>query len=442
MVAWVNNLQPASYKNISFEVLSINDSNGKALAEHARPFAAGTDLEDMGTQGRQCQIAAVYFGTNFDVRLLELLKVLEQPGSGVLVHPIFGVMPDMIAASWSLRTEAENVNFVAIDITFRETKESQPIFLFENTFLSKIEEITNTLESYTEQLLDYIDTITSIKNAVSVIWGSANGMYAAFCGVIGAVRSFFDLDPLRYFTGGIFSAASFHKDSARLTRSLADMVRDGLNQDADHGTDSLTTKQMYDSLANRVDEINRIPEKILNTDHAGDFSETKGNHVRRITTQQMQPVAQALRLISINILLQLAIELIETDSDEATSNELMHINNDMRQRIQEAIRQLRATYSAATAANSPQATSIYTQVTLTCASLKDSAAQLNALIMAVVNQKPPLRVKPAGIDGCIHQLAHAFYNNMQRAEELMRLNPHLTHPSFIKRNDWVNYYVK
>ena len=162
MVAWSNNLQPASYKNIGFEVLAVNDSNSKALAEHGRPFAAGTDLEDLGTVGRQCQVSAVYFGVNFDSRLLQLLNALEEPGAGVLIHPIFGVMQDMIAASWSIRTDAENVNYAAIDITFRETKESQPIFLFENTFISKIEEIINTLDGYTQQLLKYVDTLSLI----------------------------------------------------------------------------------------------------------------------------------------------------------------------------------------------------------------------------------------------------------------------------------------
>ncbi|PIT09971.1 DNA circularization protein [Snodgrassella communis] len=442
MVAWTNNLQPASYKNIGFDVLSINDSNSKALAEHGRPFAAGTDLEDMGTQGRQCQISAVYFGANFDTRLLKLLKALEEPGAGVLIHPIFGVMQNMIATSWSFRTEADNVNYVAIDVTFRETKESQPIFLFENTFLSKIEEIISTLDGYTQQLLEYVDAIMSVKNAVSAIWGSANGLYAAFCGVVGSVRRFFDLDPLPYFTGGIFSAASFGQDAAKLTRSLADMVSDGLNNDAGHGTDSLTTQQMYDVLTNRVDELNRIPEQILTTEDTGDNSDEASNHVRRIAPQQMRPVAQALQLISINILLQITIELIEQDSDEVTASELMHINNDMRKRIQITIDELRTTYCTATAVKSPEAATIYTQVTLTSARLKDGAAQLNALIMAVVNQKPPLRVKPAGIDGSIHQIAHAFYSDMQRAVELMRLNPHLKHPAFIQRNDWINYYVK
>ncbi|WP_239373397.1 DNA circularization N-terminal domain-containing protein [Snodgrassella gandavensis] len=73
MTMWKNNLQKASYKNVAFDVISISDKNEKALVRHGRPFANGTDIEDLGTQGRQCQVAAVYFGAGFDTQLSQLL---------------------------------------------------------------------------------------------------------------------------------------------------------------------------------------------------------------------------------------------------------------------------------------------------------------------------------------------------------------------------------
>ena len=436
MTAWSNNLQNASYKSVAFDVLNINDSNGKALAEHGRPFAAGTDLEDMGTQGRQCQLTAVYFGIGFDSRLLKLINALEETGAGVLIHPILGVMQDMIAASWTFKTEADNVNYVTIDITFRETKESQPIFVFENAFLSKLEQILNTINNYTQQILNFVDTVMSIKNAVSAIWGSANGLYAALRGVVGSVRDLFDLDPLRHSNAGSFSQSSYQQDVSRLTNTLAEAVTEGLNNDSIHGTDSLNTKQVYDVLADRVDELNKIPKQILTA------QDDVNQHVQQLTDKHMYPVAQALQLISISVLLQITVELIESDSDIITAQELIHINNDLRRRIQQLIEALRATHLMAEQANSQEAASIYTQATITISHLKNAASQLNGLIMAVINQKPPMRVKRAGLDGTLHQIAHAFYGDRQRADELMRLNPHLNHPAFIKRSDWINYYVK
>ena len=433
MGMWSNNLQPARFKNVGFEVLAIADSNGKALAEHGRPFAAGTDLEDMGTIGRQCQMSAVFFGQGFDTRLVKLLNVLEEIGAGTLIHPILGVMPDMIAASWTFKTEADNINYVAIEITFKESKESQPIFVFENAFLSQIEQILNTLDRYTQQLLSFVDTIMNIKNGVSSLWGAAQGLYAALRAVYTSVRSFFDLDALRYGGGsGSFNHKRFKQDVSQQTRELAGMIQEGLTADADHGSASLNTRQRYDLIAARTDQVSALPTEILADGRTG----------QKIAPAQMQPIAQAVQLITLNVLISITVDLIENDSDTVTANELMHINNDLRRRIQKLIDELRAAYVQAAQAKSLDDSNIYTEATATIGLLKDAAAEFNAVVIAIINQKPPLRVKRAGISGTMHQLAHALYQDHARAAELQRLNPHITHPAFIKMSDWINYYAK
>ena len=107
---WLNNLQPGSYKGIAFDVVTLDDSNEKALAEHARPFVNGMDLEDMGTLGHITRMTAVYYGLGFDRKMIGLKEALEEQGPGVLVHPVFGRMQNMIAHSWSMRIEADFVN--------------------------------------------------------------------------------------------------------------------------------------------------------------------------------------------------------------------------------------------------------------------------------------------------------------------------------------------
>ena len=59
MTMWKNNLQKASYKNIAFDVISISDKNEKALVRHGRPFANGSDIEDMGVRLLLLILAAV-----------------------------------------------------------------------------------------------------------------------------------------------------------------------------------------------------------------------------------------------------------------------------------------------------------------------------------------------------------------------------------------------
>ncbi|SCB72061.1 MULTISPECIES: DNA circularization protein [Snodgrassella] len=441
MTMWKNNLQKASYKNVAFDVISISDKNEKALVRHGRPFANGTDIEDLGTQGRQCQIAAVYFGAGFDTKLSQLLAVLEEPGAGTLVHPVLGLLQNMIAASWSFRTEADSVNYVALDITFFEAKESAPIFLFENQWLAKLEQIHNTLEKYTQQLLGYSETLLSVREGISSLWGSTNGVFAALCGVAGSVRRFFDLDPIKYLTSKAFSSASYNQDVSKLIHSVATMVTTGLTNDAQFATGSLSSRQTFDSISNRVDSLNNLPDYVL---HSQDIQESEEaiNHVQKIAGIQMQPIAQILQIISIGALIQNTVTIIEVNSDIVTANELLYINNNLRLRIQKLIDILRETYDYADNVKSINAANIYTQTTIMVQLLANIAAQFNNYILAVINQKPPIRTRKADISGTIHQLAYLLYQDIKRANELMRLNPHLCHPSFIQRNEWINYYVK
>ncbi|MCO6521055.1 MAG: DNA circularization protein [Snodgrassella sp.] len=441
MTMWKNNLQKASYKNVAFDVISISDKNEKALVRHGRPFANGTDIEDLGTQGRQCQIAAVYFGAGFDTKLSQLLAVLEEPGAGTLVHPVLGLLQNMIAASWSFRTEADSVNYVALDITFFEAKESVPIFLFENQWLAKLEQIHNTLEKYTQQLLGYSETLLSVREGISSIWGSTNGVFAALCGVAGSVRRFFDLDPIKYLTSKAFSSASYNQDVSKLIHSVAVMVTTGLTNDAQFATGSLSSRQTFDSISNRVDSLNNLPDYVL---HSQDIQESEEaiNHVQKIAGIQMQPIAQILQIISIGALIQNTVTIIEVNSDIVTANELLYINNNLRLRIQKLIDILRETYDYADNVKSINAANIYTQTTIMVQMLANIAAQFNDYILAVINQKPPIRTRKADISGTSHQLAYLLYQDIKRANELMRLNPHLCHPSFIQRNEWINYYVK
>jgi prophage DNA circulation protein len=442
MTMWKNNLQKASYKNVAFDVISISDKNEKALVRHGRPFANGTDIEDLGTQGRQCQVAAVYFGAGFDTQLSQLLAVLEEPGAGTLVHPVLGLLQNMIAASWSFRTEADSVNYVALDITFFEAKESAPIFLFENQWLAKLEQIQNTLEKYTQQVLDYSETLLSVREGISSLWGSTNGVFAALCGVAGSVRRFFDLDPIKYLTSKTFSSASYSQDVSRLIHSVATMVTTGLANDAQYATGSLSTRQTFDSVSNRVDGLNNLPDNILYSQDRQETEEEAINHVQKIADIQMQPIAQILQLLSLGALMQNTVTMIEVNSDRVTANELLYINNNLRLHIQKLIDMLRATYDYADNVKSINAASIYTQTTIMIQLLANMAAQFNDYALAVINQKPPMRTRKADINGTIHQLAYLLYRDIERANELMRLNPHLCHPSFIQGNEWINYYVK
>ena len=424
MSAWHTVLQDASYKDVRFDIERIEERNGKALAEHARPFVQGVDLEDMGTTGREVQISAVFYGKGYHARLLKLLTALEEPGGGVLVHPVWGRLQNMIAASWSYRHEADYVDYAALDVTFREAAEAQEIFVFENAFLMELERLIGSIDTYREAAFGFIDAVLAVRGGVSALWGSALGLWSAGAGVFAAVRSLFDFDDIAFPSRGGYRAAAFQTASRRLFADLDTMVRQGLAAGGNGADGGSAARRRYDAAAALADDLAALPARAL----------SGGQSVRteRITARQMQPVAQALRLLSLAALCETAAQTVEEHGEETTAADLMHINRDMRLRFQTTLEGLRQTDGAG------MEDAVYEAEE----AVRQTASRLNALIAAAINQKPPLLVRAAPIDGTVHQIAHEFYGDLSRAEELVRLNPHIIHPAFVKRGTWVNLYAK
>lgn len=434
MSAWHTVLQDASYKDVRFDVERIEERNGKSLAEHARPFVQGVDLEDMGTTGREVQISAVFYGKGYHARLLKLLTALEEPGGGVLVHPVWGRLQNMIAASWSYRHEADYVDYAALDVTFREAAEAQEIFVFENAFLMELERLIGSIDTYREAAFGFIDTVLAVRGGVSALWGSALGLWSAGAGVFAAVRSLFDFDDIAFPSRGGYRAAAFQTASRRLFADLDTMVRQGLAAGGNGADGGSAARRRYDAAAALADDLATLPARVL----------SGGQSVRteRITARQMQPVAQALRLLSLAALCETAAQTVEDYGEETTAADLMHINRDLRRRTAAEIAALRATEEVAYAAKDADAPAVRTASYQAAEALRGTAGRLNALIAAAINRKPPLLVRTAPFDGTLRQIAHAFYADHRRAPELVHLNPHIAHPSFVAAGTPVNCYAK
>ncbi|MFV2030589.1 DNA circularization protein [Neisseria sp. S1] len=440
MSGWHTVLQDASYKDAGFAVQALDESNGKALVEHARPFVQGIDLEDMGTTGRQVQVSAVFWGKGYHGKLLRLLEALEDPGAGVLVHPVWGRLQNMIAASWSYRHEADYVDYATIDITFREAAEAQKIFIFENSFLVALENLIAAIDSYREAAFGFIDALLAVDAGISDLWGSALGIWSAGAGVFSAMRGLFDFDAVGWSWGGSYSHAAFREGLGANMSRMADMVSTGLASDSatavtDTRQGGLSARRRFDAAALTADKCNALPADLLSG---------KGQmpQLQKITPAQMQPVVAATRAAVCAAMVSLAATLIEDEGEQMSAPELMHINRQMRLRIQSEIEFMRDIQSRATSAGSVNADALYSRAYEAAEALRRTAGGLNSLIVAAINQKPPLIVRAAPINGTIHQIAFAFYGDISRADELMRLNPHIRHPAFIDKGIWVNGYAK
>lgn len=443
MSGWHTVLQEASFKGVPFDIERIEERNAKDLAAHARPFTSGVDLEDMGNTGREVNISAVFFGRQYSSRLLKLLEVLEESGGGVLVHPVWGRMQNMIPASWNYRHEADNVDWAAIDITFREATEAQPILVFENSFLMSLERLIARIDSYRSVAEGFIDAIFAVKGGVSDLWGSAQGLLSGLSGVFASIRSLLGFDAIGWpFKGGSYSQAAFHMGAKKAVKQIGELIEAGLRQATDVGTaidvqmGGFSVRQRFDEAVKAGESVLAVPNRLRQDRHGNAVSD-----LSRLTDRQLQAIRLVLELSVTGVLVEIASEMIEDYGEDMSAPDLMQLNRSVRLRVQAAIDALRETEKAALS-EQLSAESVYSTCHQTIAAMRDMAGRLNALVVAAINQKPPLIVRRAPSDGTIHQISFAFYADIGRADELMRLNPHITHPSFIRRNTLVNAYAK
>ena len=449
MSAWHTVLQDASFKGIGFDVMHLDETDGKVLVEHAKPFTNGVMLEDMGTQGRQVQVSAVFWGKQYHSRLNKLLETLAENGAGVLVHPVWGRMQNMIAASWHFRHEADYVDYATLDITFRESGEPQKIFVFENQFLMELERLIAQIDTHRAALEGWIDSLMMTKQGVSALFGSALGLWSAARGTFTAVRLLFDLDSLRFGERGEFQAALFAPKIKTWHADLAAMVKIGVLQTANIGEtgevnlqDSRTPRQRFDAALRQINQLYDIPRQV----YAGISGNQQNAQARlqRVTWIQVQSITQIVRLSSISVLFQVAYALIEQHGDDMNAPDLMHINRAVRTAVQNEIATLRETLQQAQMLPEQNGGShvLYEHTYAVIESLRALVGSLNALMIAAINQKPPLVVRLAPLSGTLQQIAFDFYGDIGRTDELLRLNPHIIHPNFIRKGDLINGYVK
>lgn len=427
-MSWVIPIQQASYKGVKFDVLAVDDSFDRAVIEHAYPFVDGADIEDMGLNTQTIRLQAVFFGVSFYADYIRLLSVLQKKGADVLVHPIRGRMPNMLLVSASLHTDAENINYVALDLTFKEAKEMQPIFAFEDSLISKIDRLLLNLEQLFDDGMTFWHSIDTL-NAKSRLLGLWGALFASF----EAARNLFDLDKKKYSIASSTSQRTYRNDSAGALNQLKEMIDNGVQGRADLATLSFKSKLL--NISDAVDSTQAITDKV-----AKDESFNRSKTVKLLGSDVVE-LGIMIDLITCTKLTKVLAELIEEQGDELLIRELELINQTVRLHWLSLINKLREQQkNAQKGLASDKTKAVYESAEKVINSIRDIAHQFTAMVLVVVNQKPPLTVKAVVDSGTIHKVAHHIYGDYSRADELLRLNPQIRHPNFIESGTLLNCY--
>ncbi|QGM80658.1 DNA circularization protein [Otariodibacter oris] len=433
-MGWTVPIQRASYRGVRFDVLSITDSLDKSLVEHSYPFVDGVDLEDMGLNARTVQMQAVFFGEGYNTDLNKLVSVLQKQGADVLVHPVFGRMPNMICSSASLRHEADYVDYVALDLNFIEATPAKPIFLFQSQ-IGQIDELISKLEDTVDLGMNFwansVSSMSVLYNWKSRLLNSWGAIHETFS----SIRELFDLDKNKYKLSSAISMLSYQEKSANAILNIKEMIDVGVANVADRY--SLTSTSKIRNVNEATSAVKKIPLDLVKNETYGKSKLIKLNEGDVIYFSAIVDFFITIKLIQFSTL------LIEDKGDILTAFEIEKLNHDVRLNALDLINKVRhIQHEDQKKSESAKTTAIYQATEKLTEELKSIVHKFKLLAITTINKKPPLIVRKSEVSGTIHQVAHHFYQDYRRADELLLLNPQIAMPNFIKAEDLLNAYTK
>lgn len=112
-------LLPATFRGVPFEVTSGSLKGGRRTVVHEYPQRDNPYVEDLGRATRQVTIEAFVVGDDYIDRGTALLAEIEKPGSGTLIHPWLGEMTVTVTSVSELKFDtglgAAYLTFVATE---------------------------------------------------------------------------------------------------------------------------------------------------------------------------------------------------------------------------------------------------------------------------------------------------------------------------------------
>ena len=483
---WTMPVRDASFNGVSFQVFSVEDNFERALIEHSYPFVNGADLESMGLNPLTVNMSAVFFGEGYYTDFKKFIEGLKINKPSVLVHPIRGRLQNMICVSASLSHDAENINYVTAQLSFREATTIKPIFLFENSLLSSIDTMFSRVDNLLNNAIDlygfYMERVAFVFNAKSKLLSTWNALIGVFNGILALVTE--DKNQFKTIAPTV-SKTTLKTQAIEALSELNKMIKSALNGVTLQGSilrrnNGMTTLSAQDnrrvnsevnasnssdlttifSVRNQIDEVLRMMEKIVAIPRnvvSGkneqprapnqvliEGQETQGkSRVTTLTLDDIKEIDCAVRLLCSAHLVNIAVDLIEQHSDNLVPSDIDYIVTKVRLNLLSnlnLVRELQAKEQKGqlTVPNS----AIYTSSQQTAESVRNLGHQFTQLCQQAINQKPPLIIRLAEISGTIQQVAHHFYGDYRRAEELLRLNPQIRYPNFIDKNEVLKSYAK
>jgi len=184
---WRDKMMPASFRGVSFSVVSTEGQVGRRNALHEYPLRDLPYAEDLGRKAREFTIEGFVIGENYMAGRDKLIEALEAFGSGELVHPYRDRMQVVVSSPARVSESTAEGGMARFSMTFSESGEPVNPAPREDTGAA-VEAAADEAQAETESsfadffnvegLQDFVPTeaLATVNEALDGVMDAANGL--------------------------------------------------------------------------------------------------------------------------------------------------------------------------------------------------------------------------------------------------------------------------
>ncbi|TNI12697.1 DNA circularization protein [Aeromonas veronii] len=450
-MGWRDNLQPASFRGVRFEVTATDEQVSRDHVAYEYPHVDGADVKDLGRKARPLRLTAFLWGDRYEYQLQTLMAALDEPGTGELIHPIYGSVPSVIVTGYSIRHDAESPDSCTVELNFLENRTGAVLFaselpeMFGDALFDELDALIDELAAFFDAITAPLDTINSLIKQAQTIESTLINTLLTFA------------DDVSYSAEQISNLAqepaAFVKElSSVLEVHTANVAGNVPALAASSPTTTvglaITTPEVatapsvitnWHEVTIDMDELVALPTSLVNGDIPPAVPLPVGAEVSDVVD-----VTLTYAVLAVVELTSCATAILSDDAqtDLLTTDDIETLVDDVRERSQSVIVQLRRRYEPTRA----QVTQTQAPVGIAWLGiierLKSAALRLQEMGMLVLTRRPPLTIRRVQADSSLRLLAHQWYANHERAGELQRLNPQVRDPNLITAGMVLHAYAK
>lgn len=414
-MAWENTLLPASFRGINFEVISTNDDLARAVVVREYPYLDGAGTEDMGRAARRVSMTAVFYGDDYEIALQQFIEAIDTAGTGELIHPVFGsINAQFIRASIPHNAAEPDQTRVALEFVER----SLATALFDRVLpLQRVEAVDLAADGALATLQSRF--ALDIGAALSLPALLRDALSADMLGAMDAMRGYCDqlIGARGWLASGLYylnNPTAFVDDLTGGLISRLNALFSPIDLRVAYAGASAGTGAVSGYARGGLETIWKAPlasmrQPLLAASAAAGGQPPQAFLTAHVTAQIAIAVASG------------AARLFAKGLDDAvmTPADIEIVAADARGAINDAIAGVRAAFPGDIVRSRP-VTEALKAVALT---VTDAAARL-------ISTRPPLVSRLVDTPGNLNLLAHLWYGDYTRADELLRLNAP-PNPNFI-----------